>query len=408
MISTDFAPNESCSDAWQSIKMIVQPWCWKQGSSLKQLNWQIQRLFANKHITWFLAGRSALYALFKALKLPSGSKILVQGYTCEAVVLPIIALGLKPVYIDIETESYSMNLNDFNHKLSDNCKAVIIQHTYGLTPKYREQIITQAIGKKLVIIEDLAHGWDRNLVQKSKIKSQNYYRLLSFGRSKSLSSVFGSAILTNNKPIADKLNELTKNLPYPKNLFILKCLLYKPISCLIKSMYDCIIGKWLHYMIRKLNLLIPEITPQEKLGNYNIVFNKQYPNALAYLLLKQMNKLDQTNAIRRKIVKYYSNAFKKSQQPNLWYDKALIRYPLVINNRDQVLKISATKNIYLGTWYSQPVAPKGLSLSKVEYKIGSCPIAENVCQKIINLPTNVSLKTAGIVVQLLNDVASIN
>ncbi len=400
MISTDFAPNESWNDAWQSFKMMLQPWRWKQGSSLKQVDWQIRQLFANDHATWFLAGRSALYHLLKALKLPSGSRILVQGYTCEAVILPIIALGLKPIYVDIETESYSINLVDLNKKLSDDCRVIIIQHTYGLTPKFREQIIQQAIGKKLIIIEDLAHGWDIKLIKNLKFKIKNYYCLLSFGRSKSLSSVFGSAILTNNKPIANKLNELTKNLSYPNNLFILKCLLYKPISYLIKSTYDYIIGKWFHYLVRKLNLLIPEITPQEKQGNYNIVFDKQYPNALAFLLLQQLNKLDQTNAIRQKAVNYYLSVFKKNQHTNMWQDKALTRYPLMVNNRDQVMKIAANKSIYLGQWYSQPVAPKGLDLTKVNYKLGSCPIAEGICEKILNLPTNIPLNLAQKIVNI--------
>jgi len=408
MISTDFAPNETWDDAWQSVKMMFKPWLWKQGPSLKQVDWQIHQLFANNHATWFLAGRSALYSLLKTLNLPPGSKILVQGYTCEAVVLPIIVLKLKPVYVDIEKESYSMSITDLNKKLSDDCKVIIIQHTYGLVPKFREQIIKQAIGKKLIIIEDLAHGWDKDRIKNLEFRIQNYFCLLSFGRSKSLSSVFGSAILTNNKPIANALNHYSKKLQYPRKLFIFKCLLYKPISYFIKLTYDIYIGESIHYLTRKLNLLIPEITPQEKLGKYNIVFDKQYPNALAYLLLLQLNKLDHTTTTRQKIVNYYSGVFKKNAQKEKWHNKALIRYPLLVDNRNQVLNKATMEHVYFGQWYNQPIAPKQLDLNKVEYKIGSCPIAEEVCSKIINLPNNISLKTARKITRILNDVASIN
>lgn len=38
MISTDFAPNETWDDAWQSVKMMFKPWLWKQGPSLKQVD----------------------------------------------------------------------------------------------------------------------------------------------------------------------------------------------------------------------------------------------------------------------------------------------------------------------------------------------------------------------------------
>ena len=115
MISTDFAPNESWDDAWESIKLLFQPWRWKKGQETELVKKEIlSKLLITNHqlrINLFLSGRSALYFLLKSLNLPKNSEVIVQAFTCEAVVLPILANNLKPVYVDIEKKTYSMDYN---------------------------------------------------------------------------------------------------------------------------------------------------------------------------------------------------------------------------------------------------------------------------------------------------------
>ena len=82
----------------------------------------------------------------------------------------------------------------------------------------------------------------------------------------------------------------------------------------------------------------------------------------------------------------------------------LLRYPLLVENRNLILQKARRQNIFLGKWYDQVVAPKDLDLERVEYKLGSCPVAEGIGKKIINLPTNITLKKAEEIVNILNDV----
>jgi hypothetical protein len=65
-----------------------------------------------------------------------------------------------------------------------------------------------------------------------------------------------------------------------------------------------------------------------------------------------------------------------------------------VNNPESLRKKAARHNIYLGSWYNQVVAPKSIDLSKMQYHKGSCPQAEKVCKKILNLPTNISYHEA--------------
>lgn len=393
MITTDFAPNESWDDALLSIKLLIQPWKWKNGGDITIAKNNISKMFYVTsymlHVSLFFSGRSALYFLLKSLNLLRGSEIVIQAFTCSAVVLPIKALNLKPVYVDIEKQTFSMDLAKLVNSLTRKTKVIILQHTFSLTPKYRNEVIKLAKANNLFLIEDLAHGFSNNLTIQSY---SNSAILLSFGRSKALSSVTGGAIISSNnvtiQPFDKTQGKQFNNLPYPSYWDIFKILLYKPLAMLIKSTYDFYLGKIIHKLANIFSLLTKEITEKEKRGKYDNYFNKAYPNALAVLLNHQLKKFDQIQSNRARICKIY---YKLSNNKQLTINNyQLIRYPLLVNNRDQVISTARKQNIFLGKWYDQVVAPKALNLNRVGYKLGSCPIAEEVCKKIINLPTNIS------------------
>jgi perosamine synthetase len=408
MLNLNLAPNETFSDALASFLLLFQPWRWKRGKEQDEIKKEILKKFLNVspskfHVSLFLSGRSALYHLIKSLNLKKDDEVLVQAFTCEAVVLPIVALNLKPVFFDIERKSFSANPIDLEKKLSEKSKVVILQHTFGITPSQRENILSIIRQNNLVLIEDIAHGI-KSKVKRQKLKVlKNHFYLLSFGRSKSLSSVFGGAIITNNKKIAKKLDSF--NLPYPSYSLIFKLLLYKPIAFIIKLTYNIYLGKIIHFFSQKFNLLIPEITKKEKAGKYDHFFDKKYPNALAILLLNQLKRFTKTQNQRKKIVNFYLKNLNYVSPSTLYVSQQLIRFPLLIENRDKILQNLAKKGIFLGRWYDSPVAPKGFPLDKVGYRWGSCPQAEEVCQKIINLPTNnIKLNESKKLTKILNDV----
>lgn len=408
MISTDFAPNESWDDAWISFKLIFQPWKWKRGRSESIIKKKILDLVfpGDYHIDdgrttmvdLFLSGRAALFNLLHSYKLPKNSEILVQAFTCEAVVLPILANSLTPIYIDIETESFSMNFQQLANQLTSNSRVLILQHTFGLTPKHRKEILEFAKNKGLIVIEDLAHGFNPHILKSNNLIANSYY-LLSFGRSKALSSVFGAAIISSNSKQA---NQLTSNLSYPSYWFIFKCLLYKPLVMLIKSTYDIKIGLTLHKLFKSINLFVLEISQLEKGGKFDQLLNKRLPNGLAILLENQLKRYPIVQQTRSKITNLYNRHLKKTINYKLQtMNSSLIRYPLLVENRNLILQKARRQNIFFGTWYDQVVAPKGLSLDRVEYKQGSCPVAEGICKKIMNLPTNISLESAKRIVDIL-------
>lgn len=404
MITTDFAPNESWDDALISLKLIFQPWKWKWGVEIakakKNIGSQFQILNSNNQVFFFLSGRSALFTILQLLALPKNSDILVQSFTCEAVILPIIACGHKPVYVDIETRTLSMNPIDLEKKISGKSKVLVLQHTFGMTPVQKAKILDLVKRYKLVLIEDIAHGYSIEQILNSKFEISNQMFLLSFGRSKALSSVFGSAVVTANNVYIKKLAHFERKL-MPSSFFILRLLLYKPISWLIKIFYDFYIGKLVHKAINYCNILVPEISQKEKKAVFDQSLDKAYPNALAALLNHQLAKFEQTKNNRASICSYYSKNL--LNQGFITDSLPLIRYPYLIKQPQKLLFKASKQNIFLGKWYDQVVAPKSLDLKKVGYIKGSCPKAEKICQLIINLPTNIKIGEANKIINIVED-----
>ncbi len=403
MISVEFAPNETLHDGIFAVKMLFQPWKWKKGKEVTKLRQRLRkRFFADSsEIYLFLTGRCALYHYLKSLNLKKGSEILVQGFTCEAVILPILAQNLTPVYVDITSEDFSMDFDDLKKKYTENTQVIILQHTFGITPSFRSKIIAFAKEKKITVLEDVAHGFEPTMFNK---KSQQTSLLVSFGRSKPLSGVFGGAIVSSNKKIASNLSKIEKNQQYPNTLFLFKIVLYKALSVLIKATYPIGIGKVIHLIANYLQLLLPEITKKEKDGVFDEHYAKAFPNISALFILQQLNRFNDVYRKKIFIAKYYQEKFRQSKLTN----QAYLRYPYLTDDRNKILNKLKKKNILLGLWYNQVIAPKEIKLKNMQYVLGSCPNAEKITDTILNLPTFVNKKQAQTIVKHINAIAKNN
>lgn len=374
MISTDFAPNEDQRDAMHALSVSAKPEQWHSGLALTQVAENLTSYFPHHHVNLFLTARAALYSYLKTLRFDPGSEILVTGFTCKAVIIPILALKLKPVYVDIDTDTYSMDIALAKKKITKKTKLIILQHTFGIPP-HRKEIIDLAKKNTIPVLEDLAHGFDERLFKKDRLETD---KLLSFGRTKVMSSMFGGAVITTNPHLYKNLEQQLSELPYPSDNFILNCLLYKPFNVFMRDTYDFGIGKAAHFATNMIKLFPKEISPKEdalKLDSYVL---KKYPNALAMVLLKQMDKFQTMQDTKRKLTNYYGDA-----QGIDFHDLPLNRFPILVKNSDELYKSLTKKNIFLGRWYREVMPPTG-----------ECPVTEHVSAHILNLPTLVSMKSA--------------
>jgi len=347
------------------------------------------------HFSFFKENFKNLFP--KSLNLVKNSEVLVQAFTCEAVVLPVLAVNLSPRYIDIEDETWSMDINDLKAKITKQSRVLILQHSFAMLPRDREKILQLAKKYNLIVIEDLAHGFTPQLLNDQFYPSS---KLLSFGRSKFFSAVYGGAIIVEPKFINAQFTQSIAQLEPVTNQFIRKVFFYKILAPIIKSTYNWG-GKLFHALFNYLGFFNHEISNREKTGNYDKWLNKALPDVFAKLLLEQIQNYPRIYKDRQQIAQLYWQEFSQNIAKN---NLPSLRYPLLIDQADLFLTKMAKQGYILGNWYRQVVAPPELDLAKVKYQEASCPMAEQMSQKVINLPLNIGLKQTKKLLEVLIDV----
>ncbi|HNQ31244.1 MAG TPA: DegT/DnrJ/EryC1/StrS family aminotransferase [Candidatus Woesebacteria bacterium] len=408
LIALDFAHQETSEDAKLAWRLMFSPHSWKGHRATDKVaaHYSQSTYISPKNVphntSLFFSGRSALKALLTALQLPSGSSVAVQGFTCAAVTLPILSCGLNIRYVDINEDDFSMRLNHLESLYNPCIKVLILQHSFGIVPKYRGEIIAFCSKHNIFLIEDLAHGYMPNTLIAPDL-GDRYCALVSFGRSKLFSSVFGAGVITPSIQLHDLLQKASSNLPQAPKRLIVRCLLYKGIAPFIKLWYHRG-GRIFHRLLLWMQLFPPEITRIEKDGQYDASYAYAYPEVLAHTLHLQLSKKETLlTQITAAIGEYRKHVPQISRFPS----PPLNRLPLLAphsERRTHILRHFRLQNIFLGTWYKEPVGPERLDLAAMQYEKGSCPTSENVGTRIINLPLNVSQKTAehiGLEIQLL-------
>ena len=330
-ILISLSPNTDRTDVFLALKLLLKPWGWQNGSALTKLEATLKQYFNRPNCYLVNAARSALYLGLKSLNLKSDDEILYQEFTCTVVPQSIIKAGAKAVAVGHNRADFNLDVQDLARKITSHSKALIIQHTFG-SPDDLTKIQSLCRQHHLVLIEDCAHSLGAKY-QGKPIGSFGDLTVLSFGRDKVISSVFGGALLSRK---AIKLN-----LAFPQKSWIAKQLLHPIIFSIAVPTYFSV-GKFIIGFCRAVKLITLPLTdlPVQLL-----------PNALASLVLHQWQKLDILNHHRQAIAKPYTAAFKQKFNPEAIY----LRFPLKVADPVGLIRFAKTKHIWLGDWYDKKI-----------------------------------------------------
>lgn len=390
-IAISLSPNAQKQDVFVALKALPQRAQMQKGSSITKLEDWFSEYFSTTYNVSFYSGRACLYILLKAMGVANGDEVLLQTFTCVAVPNAIVWTGAKPVYVDINKE-LTIDVDDLEKKITKKTKVIVVQHTFGI-PSEMEKIMAIAKKHKLFVIEDCAHGVGQEYKGK-KLGTIGDAAFFSFGRDKAFSSVFGGMAITNNKKIGEHLKQFQKQADFPPLSWIKQQLLHPVLFSLVLPTYNNLqIGKILLVLFQKIRLLSFPVSQQEKAAERQELRTWRMPNALCALALLQLSRIETFNATRISFGREYMKQL-ENIRVKICCDKpiAFLRFPILVENRDDFLAFCKRQGVYLGKWYSEVIDPKGTNLSAVFYEMGSCLQAEKTAQQIINLPTYPTLK----------------
>lgn len=190
----------------------------------KKLIKKFENIFANYNNSNFCVAfpfaRMGIYYSLKSQNFPKNTEIIMPPITIKAILDVILEAGLKPVFVDINEDDFSYNLQDLESKITDNTKAILISYLYGIVPDV-EKIVDLSKKNKLYVIEDFSQCL--NGEQKNK-KTGNFgdVGIYSSSTTKTLDTYGGGLCVTNDSLIYEKLIEFQNNLQETNRVVLLK------------------------------------------------------------------------------------------------------------------------------------------------------------------------------------------
>ena len=145
----------------------------------------------------FCNGTSSIEAAIFSLNLDDNDEILVTSSNFHASIGPILSLKLKPVFVDIKSDTYTIDCEDLEKKITNKSKALLIVHPWGY-PCDMEGILKITKKNNLKLIEDCSHAHGA-LYNNNKIGSFGDISCFSLQGAKSIKAGEGGISLTNNK-----------------------------------------------------------------------------------------------------------------------------------------------------------------------------------------------------------------
>jgi perosamine synthetase len=146
---------------------------------------------------------TALSLSLEVLNIKKGDHIAVSDFSWISSAHVIENIGAKPIFIDVEEETFNMCPNDLKKKISKKIKAIIFVHCLG-NPSNFDKISKITKKYKIPILEDAACAMGSKINNKY-IGQNSYLGCFSFHQRKIINTGEGGAIFTNNNILASKI-----------------------------------------------------------------------------------------------------------------------------------------------------------------------------------------------------------
>ena len=174
-----------------------------EGPKSKEFLEYLKQFTGSKYAVFAPNGTLGLFLSLLALDLPRGSEIIIPSFTFFASASAAIFAGLKPVFVDVNENTFNIDVNKIEALITENTKAIMPVHIYGHAAKMD---IIMEIAKKynLKVIEDAAQAYG----VKYKGKHCGTFgdvSMISFFADKTITTGEGAVVLTQNEEIYNKL-----------------------------------------------------------------------------------------------------------------------------------------------------------------------------------------------------------
>ena len=312
-----------------------------------------------KHVIPCANGTDALQIAMMGLGLKQGDEVITADFTFAATVEVIALLGLTPVLVDVDEDTFNISIEAIKKAITPKTKAIVPVHLFGQAANM-DEIMAIAKEHNLYVIEDNAQAIGANYKssngQKQKVGTIGHVAATSFFPSKNLGCYGdGGAIFTNDDELAHTLRGIVNH------------------------------GMYVRY-------------------HHDVVgVNSRLDSLQAVVLNAKLPKLDQYNNSRREAAKKYSSALannknivtpiiKEDDDSHVFHQYTL---RIVGADRNALMQHLLDKGIPCAIYYPIPLHSQKAYLD-VRYKEEDFPVTNRLVNEVLSLPMHTELDDAQI------------
>jgi perosamine synthetase len=359
-------------------------------------------LGADVHSFSFWKGRVALYAILLALGIGEGDEVILPGFTCVVVPNAVRLTGAKPVYIDILPGTYHLDPARVEAAITPRTRAIIIQHTFGI-PGSLDPILGIGATHNLYLIEDACH----TLGSTYRGKSLGLFGDAAFFSSqwsKPYTTGLGGMAVTRSNEIAANLDAVQRSFEAPPAAAQAKLALQYGIYQRFYSPQVYWTAQASLQRLSRLGLFVGSSSDSELAGEMPVDHRWRMAPYQERAGLKKLARVPDGIAQRQMITRLYDMGLSETGWPTAYRcgETVLLRYPVCVSNKEELLDLARKERIELGSWFETPLHPAPLNQHAVfDYQLGQCPNAERTARQVVNLPMHawMTLAEAELVLQ---------
>ncbi|MCJ2134474.1 DegT/DnrJ/EryC1/StrS family aminotransferase [Methylobacterium sp. J-026] len=173
------------------------------GPMHQELELELRAVLGGHNLVLYNNGTIALMAALQALDLPPGSEVITTPFSFAATTHSIKAVGLQPVFADIEPEHLTLDPVEVRKKITDRTRCILAVHVYGF-PCRLDELAAIAAEHDLRLIYDAAHAFAATVGGRS-IADFGDASVFSFHATKLFNTIEGGAVSTGSLERYDRL-----------------------------------------------------------------------------------------------------------------------------------------------------------------------------------------------------------
>ena len=194
------------SDIEQVAEVIRSGMNWATGPKVNEFEERIKEFVGTDYAVTFNSGTSALHAVLLSHGIGKDDEVIVPSFTFIATANAPLFVGAKPVFADIENQTYGLNPEDVEARITSNTKAIMPIHMGGLACRIKE-LREIADDHDILLIEDAAESLGASINDR-KVGTYGDSAMFSFCGPKVITTGEGGVIVTNSRDIAEKMKLL--------------------------------------------------------------------------------------------------------------------------------------------------------------------------------------------------------